>query len=218
MKKFANYLFIFSLVAVFAFIPLKSASAQSVGYVGIWGGYTISPDAQWEDANFNQDLDIQETWAVGFKMGYTLPHAKYIAFEFEYFYWAPDVDRTVLGQVGPASAAVEGDVKLHNFMFNVIAKYPEGIFHPYIGAGIGCAYVDKADLSSSIGGVSYATSDSNYATAFAWQILAGVEFSITKNLAVDLGYRYYATKPEFDSTDIEFKTSMVTLGLKFLIF
>jgi opacity protein-like surface antigen len=141
-----------------------------------------------------------------------------IAFEFEYFYLGPDVDRTVLGQVGPDSAAVEGDVKLHNFMFNVIAKYQEGIFHPYIGAGIGCAYVDKADLSSSLGGASYAASDSNYATAFAWQILAGVEFGIMKDLAVDLGYRYYSTKPEFDSTDIEFKTSMVTLGLKLLIF
>jgi opacity protein-like surface antigen len=217
MKKFVNYLFIFSLVAVSVFIPLKSVSAQT-GYVGIWGGYTISPDAQWESADFNQDLDIQETWAVGFKMGYPLPQAKYIAFEFEYFYWAPDVDRTVLGQVGTASAAVEGDAKLHSFLFNVMARYPEGRFHPYMGAGMGCSYVDKAGLSSSIGGVSYTASDSNTAIAFAWQILAGVEFDITKNLAVDLGYRYYTTKPEFGGTDIEFKTSMVTLGLKLLIF
>jgi opacity protein-like surface antigen len=215
MKKFVNYLFIFSLVAVFTFIPLKSASAQ-MGYVGIWGGYTISPDAQWEGTNFNQDLDIQETWAIGFKMGYTLPQAKYIAFEFEYFYWAPDVDRTVLGQAGPASAAVEGDAKLHSFLFNVMARYPEGRFHPYLGAGIGCSYVDKAGLSSSTGGASYAASDTNYATTFSWQILAGVEFDITKKIAADLGYRYFATKPDFDGIDIEFKTSMVTLGLKYL--
>jgi hypothetical protein len=67
MKKVANYLFIFILVILFAVCSSKSASAQIGGYIGVWGGYTISPDASSRD-NYNRnyfynsfDLDIQET-------------------------------------------------------------------------------------------------------------------------------------------------------------
>jgi opacity protein-like surface antigen len=228
MKKVANYLFIFTLAILFAVCPLKSASAQVGGYIGVWGGYTISPDASsgnshdWNYYN-SYDLDIQEAWALGVKVGYTPPQLKYFSFEFEYSYLDPDINRSVLGQNRTGLVAVEGDVKLNNFMFNAIAKYPLGRFHPYVGAGIGCSYTDMSATATQSGVINSASVGKDY-TSFAWQLLTGVEIDIINNLSVDIGYRYFASEIEFgnnteidfeNSTKIDFTTSMITLGLKF---
>jgi opacity protein-like surface antigen len=72
--------------------------------------------------------------------------------------------------------------------------------------------------------ISSASVGRNY-TSFAWQLLTGVEFDITNNLSVDIGYRYFSTEIEFENntvidfendSKIDFTTSMITLGLKFL--
>ena len=216
MKKPANYLFVFSLALIFAVCPLKSASAQTGLYVGIWGGYTLSPDAELDASPYHFDLDVQETWALGLKVGFTPPQAKYLAIEFEYSYLAPDIDRTVLPQAGADFAAIEADAKIHNFMFNVIAKYPVGRFHPYLGVGLGFSYVDgSATATERLGGVTSTTSVSRDDTTFAWQLLAGIDIDLTKNLTFDIGYRYFVINPEFDDAEAEFKTSMITFGLKY---
>ena len=232
MKKVANYFFIYTLAILFALCPLKSASAQVGGYIGIWGGYTISPDARSGDYYDNWDyyhdfnLDIQESWVFGAKVGYTPPPLKYFSFEFEYSYLNPDINRSVLDRYGSDFVAVEGDVKLNNFMFNSIAKYPQGRFHPYIGAGFGFSYSDmSATATQRSSGVTSSASVGKDYTSFAWQLLTGVEIDIINNLSVDIGYRYFATEIEFENaaeiefkndTKIDFTTSMITLGLKFL--
>jgi len=229
MKKVANYLFIFTLAILFAVCPLKSASAQVGGYIGVWGGYTISPDASSGDSyNWNYynryDLDIQEAWALGVKVGYTPPQLRYFSFEFEYSYLDPDINKSVLGQNRTGFVVVDGDVKLNNFIFNAIAKYPLGRFHPYVGAGIGCSYTDMSAIASQSGVINSASVGKDY-TSFAWQLLTGVEIDIINNLSVDIGYRYFVTEIEFgnnteinfeNDTKIDFTTSMITLGLKFL--
>jgi opacity protein-like surface antigen len=229
MKKVANYLFIFTLAILFAVCSLKSASAQVGGYIGVWGGYTISPDASSGDSyNWNYynryDLDIQEAWALGVKVGYTPPQLRYFSFEFEYSYLDPDINKSVLGQNRTGFVVVDGDVKLNNFIFNAIAKYPLGRFHPYVGAGIGCSYTDMSAIASQSGVINSASVGKDY-TSFAWQLLTGVEIDIINNLSVDIGYRYFATEIEFgnnteinfeNDTKIDFTTSMITLGLKFL--
>ena len=117
-----------------------------------------------------------------------------------------------------------GDVKLNNFMFNAIAKYPLGRFHPYVGAGIGCSYSDMSATATQSGVINSASVGEDY-TSFTWQLLTGVEIDIINNLSVDIGYRYFASEIEFgnnteidfeNSTKINFTTSMITLGLKFL--
>jgi len=212
MKKFANYVFIFSLSIVFAIFPLKSASAQTGGYFGIWGGYTINPDIVIEGNSYKSDLNTDNTWSLGLKIGHTPPEAKYIDVEFEYSYLKQDIDRTVLAQVGTNYDTLTGDIEVHNFMFNVIAKYPEGRYHPYVGGGLGLSYVD---LSTTTSGATRSAATNDDGAFFAWQILAGVEIAITKNLSADIGYRYFYTKPEFDDVEVELKTSMITMGLKF---
>jgi opacity protein-like surface antigen len=226
MKKLDNAFFIFVFtIAVFLF-PFNTTSAQVGGYIGVFGGYTLSPDAsQWYDDynyyyNDNYDVDVEETWIFGFKLGYTPPPIKFFSFEFEYSYSNPDLDRTVLRSAGMGYDRIEGDVKFSNFMFNAIAKYPEGKIHPYVGGGLGFSYVDVSVSTTSTG-----RSASNDDTVFAWQILLGAEIDLTNNLAMDIGYRYFATESESDydhyyyhdyyNTHLDYETSIVTFGLKY---
>lgn len=185
------------------------ASADMGAYVGVWGGYTFSPDASFKNDNTGStfDLDIQETWAAGVKFGYTPPQMKYLSFELEYFYSDPDIDRTVSGQ-----SAINGDVKFNSFLYNVIVRYPEGKFHPYLGGGIGFSNADASVQTTSPSG-SASTSEND--TSFAWQILAGIDIDLTNNWTADIGYRYFYTDPKLGNLSLEYKTSMVTLGLKY---
>ena len=234
MKKSVNYALVFSLAILFAIYPFQSASAQAGGYIGIWGGYTISPYAGSGDYNDddhynhwdynNYDLNIDETYVLGVKVGFVHPQLKFLAFEFEYSYLNPDIKRTTLYGY-ESDFSVEGDIKLHNFMFNVIAKYPIGIVHPYVGAGIGLSYSDMSAKAAEIGDSTSAVSIGDNYSAFAWQLLTGVEIDLAKNLALDIGYHYFATQLKFNdnmeysygySRDIDFDTSIITMGLKFL--
>ncbi|MCX5844036.1 MAG: outer membrane beta-barrel protein [Deltaproteobacteria bacterium] len=224
MKKVARSFAVFIFVIAVSVFPFNTASAQLGWYVGLFGGYTFSPDAslQYSDYTYNYnydykyDVNVQETWVFGVKFGITPPVLKYFSFEFEYSHLNPDIDRTAL----PRGGTVEGDVKFNNFMFNAIAKYPQGKIHPYIGAGLGFS---SFDLSLST--TSPARSMSNDDTVFAWQILFGVEIDLTNNLSMDIGYRYFAAEAneddhhdyyyEYYGTQIDYQTSMVTLGLKY---
>jgi opacity protein-like surface antigen len=231
MKRIAGFFVVFLSVIAASVLPFNTASAQAGGYVGVFGGYTLSPDVSlwYYDDNYNHrynyyykyDVDVQKTGVFGIKFGYTPPPLRYFSFEFEYSYLNHDVDRAVLKNTGTDYTAIQGDAAFHNFMLNAIAKYPEGKIHPYIGWGLGFSYVDLSLQTTSSTGVNYGRYASNDDTVFAWQILVGVDIDLTSNLSMDIGFRYFATESgsyydhEYDSTHLDYSTSMVTLGLKY---
>jgi len=232
MKKTANYIFIISLIVFFVVHPLHSVSAQTGGYVGVWGGYTIAPEAStydnnddWDHYYHDFDLDMNETWAVGVKIGYTHPQLRFLAMEFEYSYLNPDINRSVVDRYGSDYATVTGDIKFNNFMFNIIAKYPHGVIHPYIGAGLGFSYIDITATANEYSDTTTSASIGKDYTSFSWQILTGAEIDLAPNLSVDIGYRYFGTELKFnndinfdygDSHDCYYTTNMLTAGLKLL--
>jgi opacity protein-like surface antigen len=61
-------------------------------------------------------------------------------------------------------------------------------FSPFVGGGVGVA--DNRISSFSAEGVSYAGGSK---TGFAWALMAGVDYDITPNLRLELGYRYLNT-------------------------
>lgn len=234
MQKVARSLFVFVFVIAVSVFPFDTASAQRGMYGGVFGGYTFSPDASWEDYYSSIDLNVQETGIFGVKFGFNPPPIKFFSIEFEYSYLNPDMDRTVFATVGSDYDAIEGNAKIHNFMFNAIVKYPEGKIHPYLGLGIGASYFDfSVTATSRLNGVSYHTRRSYDDTVFAWQVLAGVDIELTNNLSLDIGGRYFDTESLNDSYDddyyddhdydhdhydgptLDYRTFMVTLGLKF---
>jgi opacity protein-like surface antigen len=226
MKKVASAFAVFVFVIVVSVFPFNTASAQTGGYIGVFGGYTLSPDvSHWYDdygyfGDDHYDLDVQETWVLGFKLGYTPPQLGFVSFEFEYSYLDPDVDRTVWTYPDRDYARIEGDAEFSNFMLNAIVKMPGGRIHPYVGGGLGFSYIDVSVSTTSTG-----RSVSNDDTVFAWQLLFGVELDLSNNLSMDIGYRYFATDDDSDDdhydyyedyrTRFDFETSMVTFGLNY---
>lgn len=90
---------------------------------------------------------------------------------------------------------------------------------PYIGAGLGAAYVTLRDVRGSAGGIPFTlTSDSDM--VLAYQALGGVAYSITDQIIVELEYRYLTmTDPEFTdslgaSFDVENDSHNFEIGFR----
>ena len=77
-------------------------------------------------------------------------------------------------------------------MFNLIARYPVGRFHPYIGSGIGCAIAKMTDTKISVAFIPgpAAMIGGGSDTVFAYQVMAGLDFDITKNIIAGISYKY----------------------------
>lgn len=62
---------------------------------------------------------------------------------------------------------------------------------PYVGAGIGAAWVNTSDQVSHNPGANPVSFDgSNSEWNFAWALMAGASYAVTNNFAIDAGYRY----------------------------
>jgi opacity protein-like surface antigen len=224
VKNLNRFFAVFVFVMAVTLFPFNTAPAQFGGYMGVFGGYTVSPDAsRWDNDYYygytdRHDLDVEETWVLGFKLGYTPPQLVFASFEFEYSYLNPDMDSTIWTYPGRNYAKIEGEAEFSNFMFNAIVKYPAGKIHPYVGGGLGFSYVDVSVSESPAAG--YGEYDD---TVFAWQILLGVDIMLSNNLSMDIGYRFFATESDddhydyhdFEDSHLDYETSIVTFGLTY---
>lgn len=64
---------------------------------------------------------------------------------------------------------------------------------PFVGAGVGVAHVGFNNVTdtgfeAAAGGFGYA--GNHYQTNFAWALMAGLDFAVTQNLKLEIGYRY----------------------------
>ena len=90
---------------------------------------------------------------------------------------------------------------------------------PYVGVGLGAAYVTLRDVRGSAGGIPFTlASDSDM--VLAYQALGGVAFPITDQIIVELEYRFLTmTDPEFTdslgaSIDVENDSHHFEIGLR----
>lgn len=81
---------------------------------------------------------------------------------------------------------------------------------PYVMAGAGMAF---AEMSLDVEGEEpMSESDS----AFAWQVGAGIGVQASEQIAVDLGYRYFATADlTLDDTKAKLDSSKLMLGMRY---
>lgn len=73
-------------------------------------------------------------------------------------------------------------------MFNVYASLPMDRWRPYVGAGIGAVQA-SANKVSFVGAPAGGYTDDS-ATAFGWQLMAGVGYQLTSQLEVGARYRF----------------------------
>lgn len=193
MKKFSYFIFIALMVLSFSAVAqAQEKPYDTLGiYVGLSGGYVLPMDMTGKyEVNGVHAGDIKfgfknDGYLYGAKIGWLTPFTKRImAIEFEYNHLANNNIDRVKDATDSYSAA--GRVQLDTFMFNFLARYPNGRFHPYIGAGVGLAYVKIDDTIVSGGGVLPGTSKG----VFAGQVMTGLDIDITKNFIIGLRYNY----------------------------
>jgi opacity protein-like surface antigen len=203
VKRIYSAVLVLCLATFLLFTSVSTAPAAEAGpfYVGVFGGYVMPDDLKIE-GDGTTDVKLKSSWAIGAKVGYIFPQVKWLAAELEYFYLAKqDFDES----------GTDGDFSANNVMANLLVRYPEGKIHPYAGIGIGWSW-------ATLKGTFPDGSVDESANAFAWQILAGVNFEITPEWSADLGYRYFSSKYEMGSdpsSDVTTKNHMILLGINY---
>jgi len=199
-------------------------------YVTISGGYVIpqtmtlsDPDGGYKYA----DTTLNNGYTVGITTGWLTPFTKRImALEIEYNYINNNFDNNKVfyldapGMYGYGT--FDGTITAHSVLFNVKARYPEGRIHPYVGFGMGWSYFVVGDITATEVGGSSVRIEGEAGNALCWQFLTGVDFDITPNLGVAIGYKYFATKATVGSNnaegmyaDIDYRASIITAGVTF---
>jgi opacity protein-like surface antigen len=198
---------------------LAAAPALAAGpYVGLEGGVTFLSDSSFDVAGINVgDIKFDTGWGVGLTGGYDFGTWR---LEGELVYRANDVKEF---SDSAGSSPLDGDVSSTALMVNAYYDFrtisPSVI--PYVGAGIGAAFVtaDVTDPDPVSGGKVLDDDD----TVFAYQLIAGVAFPVSKELAIDLNYRYFGTTdPSFEivggggvSGDAEVQSHNIFVGLRY---
>jgi opacity protein-like surface antigen len=229
MKKgFYSCVAIAALMLLFSAGSVFAAEGNTGFYLGISGGYVIPQTLTISDTDNSSekfDATLNNGWFAGVTTGWLTPFTKRImALEMEYNYIRNDFDNSKIipDIMGNGSGKIDGTIGVHAFLFNVKARYPEGKIHPYAGAGLGWSIVQLGDLT--ITGSAGPGEKGNIGNGFCWQLLAGVDFDITPNIAVGIGYKYLAANTTIGSkedrheriyADADFKASLVTAGLTF---
>jgi opacity protein-like surface antigen len=122
------------------------------------------------------------------------------------------------GVTDPLSGDVSSMALMANGYYDFRMVSPT--FVPYIGGGLGFARVSLEAVDPTVGGGTF-IDDSD--TVFAYQFSAGVGFVVSKQLTIDLGYKYFATTdPEFEviggggvKAEAEYQSHNLFLGARY---
>ncbi|MDD2388118.1 MAG: outer membrane beta-barrel protein [Desulfobacterales bacterium] len=155
-------------------------------------------------ATVEYDPGVTVGGAIGYDFG--MPRV-----ELEMAYYYNDADN-----VTPTSSKLYAinEITALNFMVNgYIDVETQTALTPYVYAGIGLALLDTNDFV--ITGVQFGNDDDS---VFAWQLGAGIGYSITKTIEIDLCYRYFKTDdPEFDGVKSEYGGNAVFAGIRYYV-
>lgn len=134
--------------------------------------------------------DLDSSWSIGGGVGYKVN--KYLRTDLTVDWFA---DADFLGSTpGACGAVCSTDVTSMSALLVLANAYVDlGTWHrvtPYVGAGIGGAYVDWDDLSNTIigGGTTVHAGASGW--RFAYALMAGASYCINDHFDADVGYRY----------------------------
>jgi len=122
------------------------------------------------------DVDFDDTWNVGFGLGYMFNDWFRTDITADYRFPA-DWDAAAT-DVSVSTVLLNGYATLGSF---------SGI-SPYVGAGVGAAYVNWDTIDFPGLGLGPIAVEDNW--RFAYALMAGVSFDVTENLAIDTGYRF----------------------------
>lgn len=170
------------------YISAKGAFVKMENEANIDSHYSFSG----KNHHYNKILDNKhkdDIWGLRIAGGASTP-VKYgnLRGEIE-FGWndkAKDSSVNPFKVVTPTTVTAATETSVYSFMANIYYDFDTKTkFTPYIGGGLGYAHV-KTKVSLPDNGISQSSSDGN----LAWQLGAGVSYTLTDNISIDAGYRY----------------------------
>ncbi len=115
------------------------------------------------------------------------------------------------------SITASGKVIADSIMLNAYAlSRDRRAWSPYAGLGFGAARIEASDFKVSGNPMASGTS-----TVFAYQAAVGVDYALTENFSLDLGYRFMGTiPPEFTEVNglklkMDYYSHSAMLGFRF---
>jgi opacity protein-like surface antigen len=194
-----------TLLASSAVVALSLATpAQAAGnfYVSVFGGGNWVQDetpsgATTPTSNADTVLwatDADTGFIVGGAIGMSFSHlAPGLRAEVEAAYRQSKLEGQWRTNVGTptnfSSGTIDGDHSTFSVLANIWYDFDIGGVSPYVGGGIGWAETsaDGRLVGDPIGDGPFDFSDNG----FAWQVGAGINFDISPNIKLGLGYRYF---------------------------
>lgn len=129
--------------------------------------------------------------SLGAGVGYQIN--RYLRADLTADYWFSSDFRGSTSGVCGGLPCVSSDESSYSTWLLLANAYADlGTYHgftPYVGAGIGGAYVQWDDLHNTIDGDT-TTHDGSSNWRFAWALMAGTSYCLTDKLKLDVGYRY----------------------------
>lgn len=182
---------------------------------GIYAGLKIIDSIQtsWSDAYRNSTY-TQNTVGGGIFAGYDFFPMQNLPIRVEAEYAVRTaLEQSDSGFNGATPWSEKYDVNLHTIMGNVYFDlHNSTAFTPYIGAGLGVAFV-RGNYEAQVGGWTREASD--YSTEFAWNVGAGCAYSFNEMVSADLAYRFLdVTRAELKGAKIDLSAHEISLGLR----
>lgn len=180
-------------------------------YISAITGAGIPTDGDMDSTNLTPNINGEVKHDVGFGIAAAIGYSwNNFRFELEYAYRQNDGDFQNANIAGIPVVGLNGtsaDLDFHGVMFNVLYDlYLTNDLYWYNGGGIGVSFI-KAKTSSAL-----LLNNNDSQTEFAWQIMTGLGYNLTENIALTLGYRLFSTTdPEFDfgNAKIEVETPFI---------
>ncbi len=175
------------------------AEAAGNWYVGFIGGANWVEDHSFSAATAPTVSADTLTWSTDADTGFVIGGAvglnlsnmmSGLRVEIEAAYRENQIDGAWTSNTGPPGVST-GTLDIDHSTFSVLANawydFPLGNVAPYIGGGVGWAEteLDGHYLGGTTGPFNFSDS------GFAWQLGAGINFDVSPNVKLGVGYRYF---------------------------
>jgi|GEM_PF-3291630 len=150
--------------------------------------------------------DLGRVWAGGAVRG-----------EFEFAWKYNGID--TFTQNGRQLTGVTGHTRMVALMYNLYNDFaPESTFDPYLGAGIGYAYVHYGNYYGYDQSTNTSSRFDGSDSVFAYQLMAGFKVHFSDSVALDFAYDWFVlSNPVVNSgatkTEERYRTNSLALGL-----
>ncbi len=169
-------------------IPQKLGGWYLRGDIGV--DFFTDPDVRFHALEFEHE-ELRPALMVGVGAGYEFN--QYLRADLTVDYRGTDFNGKTPCYAACGFAFTQENAELNIFTGMANIYLQAGTYYgftPYIGGGIGFAYVDLSEYAGFNPNGTTNTFNDNDATNFAWNVTAGASYAFSERLALDANYRY----------------------------